>query len=189
MKKSIDSQTGIGRSGVVLLVILVVAVLAFLLKVSSTAAPTIQLRSQIKGIGRSTVIKLDVMDARHTIRSVEVAVLQNGRAFPVTVSGVGTVLQSPWWKFWSPRSESRWTVTTEVGRKEIAELLAQRWNRSNAAGGPTTNKVYAYAMVNAIIGVLQVAALENSPILREPDLEEALWQIAAALGPRTRKPR
>ena len=74
-------------------------------------------------------------------------------------------------------------------RKEIAELLAETWNRSNAAGGPTINKVYAYAMVNAIIGVLQTAALENSPILKEPDLEEALWQIAAALGLRTRKAR
>jgi AcrR family transcriptional regulator len=74
-------------------------------------------------------------------------------------------------------------------REEIAELLAQAWNQSNAASAPTTNKVYAYTMVNAIVGVLQAAALENSPILKEPDLEEALWQIAAALRPAGRKLR
>jgi hypothetical protein len=44
-------------------------------------------------------------------------------------------------------------------------------------------------MVNAIIGVLQAAALENSPVLNEPDLEEALCQIMAALHPRGRKQR
>jgi AcrR family transcriptional regulator len=85
------------------------------------------------------------------------------------------------------------TMTGKSGgsllRKEIAELLAQAWNRSNAAGGTTINKVYAYTMINAIIGVLQVAALENSPILKKPDLEEALWLIAVALGPKARKLR
>ena len=68
-------------------------------------------------------------------------------------------------------------------------LLARTWSRSDATGGPTTNKVYAYAMVNAIIGVLQAAALENSPVLKEPDLEEALCQIIAALHPTGRKLR
>lgn len=74
-------------------------------------------------------------------------------------------------------------------RNEIAEFLERTWSRSDAASGPTTNKVYAYAMVNAIIGVLQAAALENSPVLKEPDLEEALCQIIAALHPTGRKPR
>ena len=83
------------------------------------------------------------------------------------------------------------TMTGKSGgsllRQEIAELLAHTWNRSDAAGGPTINKIYAYTMVTAIVGVLQAAALEDSPILKEPDLEEALWQIAVALGPKARK--
>jgi AcrR family transcriptional regulator len=74
-------------------------------------------------------------------------------------------------------------------RNEIAEFLGRTWSRSDATGGPTINKVYAYAMVNAIIGVLQTAALENSPVLKEPDLEEALCQIVAALHPTGRKLR
>ena len=85
------------------------------------------------------------------------------------------------------------TMTGKTGgsslRKEIVEFLGQAWSRSDAAGGPTMNKVYAYAMVNAVIGVLQAAALENSPVLKEPDLEEALCQIIAALNPRGRKRR
>jgi len=72
-------------------------------------------------------------------------------------------------------------------RKEIAEFLGQTWDRSHAAGGPTINKVYAYATVNAIVGVLQAAALDNSPILKEPDLEEALCQVIAALHPAGRR--
>jgi len=85
------------------------------------------------------------------------------------------------------------TMTGKTGgsllRKEIAEFLAQTWSRSDAIGGPTMNKVYAYALVNAIVGVLQAAALENSPVLKEPDLEEALCQIIAALRPTGRKLR
>ena len=74
-------------------------------------------------------------------------------------------------------------------RKEIAEILGQTWDRYHTAGGPTINKVYAYAMVNAIVGVLQAAALENSPILKEPDLEEVLCQVIAALHPAGRRLR
>jgi AcrR family transcriptional regulator len=85
------------------------------------------------------------------------------------------------------------TMTGKTGgsllRNEIAEFLGRTWSRSDATGGPTTNKVYAYAMVNAIIGVLQAAALENSTILKEPDLEEALCQIIGALHPTGRKLR
>jgi AcrR family transcriptional regulator len=85
------------------------------------------------------------------------------------------------------------TMTGRTGgsllRNEIAEFLGRTWSRSNATGGPTINKVYAYAMVNAILGVLQAAALENSPVLKEPDLEEALCQIIAALHPTGRKRR
>jgi len=74
-------------------------------------------------------------------------------------------------------------------RNEIAEVLGRTWSRSDATGGPAINRVYAYAMVNAIIGVLQSAALDNSSVLKEPDLEEALCQIIAALRPTGRKRR
>ena len=74
-------------------------------------------------------------------------------------------------------------------RNEIAEFLGQTWGRSDVTGGSTTNRVYAYAMVNAIVGVLQAAALDNSPVLKEPALEEALYRIIATLHPSGRQPR
>jgi len=42
-------------------------------------------------------------------------------------------------------------------------------------------------MVNALVGVVEAAALENSPLLKEPDLEDALCRIIAALHPTSRK--
>jgi hypothetical protein len=74
-------------------------------------------------------------------------------------------------------------------RNEIAEFLGRTWSRSDATDRPNINKVHAYAMVKAIIGVLQTAAPENSPVLKEPDLEEALCRIIAALHPTGRKLR
>jgi len=74
-------------------------------------------------------------------------------------------------------------------RNEIADFLGKTWSGSDVTDGRTLNNVYAYAMVNAIVGVLQTAALENSPVLKEPDLEEALCRIIAALHPTGRKMR
>jgi len=68
-------------------------------------------------------------------------------------------------------------------RSKITEHMAQAWNQSNPTDGPAVNNVYAYAMINAIIGVLQTAALENSPVLKEPALEDALMKIVVALAP------
>ena len=122
MKERFPGQAGIGRLAVFGLVVLFLLVLLVAFKVLSTAAPEIHLRRQVKGIGQSTPIKLDVMDARHTIKRVDVAIRQNGRTFNVELNGVATVLKAPWWKLWSPRSESRWVVSAEVGRKGIPAL-------------------------------------------------------------------
>ena len=72
-------------------------------------------------------------------------------------------------------------------RKEIAKFLGKTWAHSDVGGGPTLNNVYAYAMVNALVGVVQAAVLENSRVLKEPDLEDALCRIIAALHPTSRK--
>jgi len=74
-------------------------------------------------------------------------------------------------------------------RDEIAEFLGKTWSGSDVTDGRPLNNGYAYAMVNALIGVLQTAALENSPVLKEPDLEEALCWIIAALHPAGRRLR
>jgi hypothetical protein len=46
-------------------------------------------------------------------------------------------------------------------RNEIAEFLGKTWSGSDVTAGRALNNVYAYAMVDALVGVLQTAALEN----------------------------
>ena len=121
-------DAGIGRLAIFALAVLVLIVLTLVVKLASTAAPTIAIEGQqLKGIGQSTLVKLDVSDTQHTIRAVEVRVIQNGRAFSVPVSGFAVVPRGEaWWKFWVGRPPSIWTVTTHVGRKEIPDLQEGR---------------------------------------------------------------
>ena len=127
LKHVAQSDGGIGRGAVFGLTVLFLIVLALVLKISSTAAPAIEIEGKVKGIGLNTPIKLQVRDARHDIKTVVVEVRQNGKAFEVPVAGIALMLpQAPWWRFWSGRPESRWTATAEVGRKTIPELQEGR---------------------------------------------------------------
>jgi murein DD-endopeptidase MepM/ murein hydrolase activator NlpD len=120
-------DAGVGRFGIFALVILVLVVLLLVVKLASTAAPAIGIVGQVKGIGQSTLVKLEVSDTQHSIRAVDVRVIQNGRAFSVPVSGFAAVPQrGAWWKIWVSRPPSAWTVTTHVGRKEIPDLQEGR---------------------------------------------------------------
>lgn len=125
MKKD---DAGIGRAAIFALAVLVLIVLVLVVKLASTAAPAIAIEGQqLKGIGQSTLVKLDVSDTQHTIRAVEVRVIQNGRAFSVPVSGFAVTPQpKAWWKLWVGKPPSLWTVTANVGRKEIPDLQEGR---------------------------------------------------------------
>ena len=120
-------DAGIGRFGVSLLVVLGVVLLVLVLKISSTAAPSLEIQGQVRGIGQSTLIKIAASDSRHNIKAVEVVVRQNGKSFSLPVSGVAeTPAKAPWWRFWSGHPPSLWMVTSRVGRKEIPELVEGR---------------------------------------------------------------
>jgi murein DD-endopeptidase MepM/ murein hydrolase activator NlpD len=120
-------NAGVGRFGIFALVVLILALLVLVLKLASTAAPSIRIEGQVKGIGQSTPVKFEVSDSRHDVKIVEVDVRQNGKAFSVVVAPTAASAPSPpWWKIWSPRPESRWVVTAQVGRKEIPELQEGR---------------------------------------------------------------
>ncbi|HEV2491531.1 MAG TPA: M23 family metallopeptidase [Terriglobia bacterium] len=124
MKKD---NAGIGRFAIFALAVLILIVLVLVVKLASTAAPAIRIEGQVKGIGQSTLVKLEVSDAKHNIRAVDVRVIQNGRAFSVPVSGFATVPQrGAWWKLWASRPPSVWTVTTHIGRKQIPDLAEGR---------------------------------------------------------------
>ena len=66
-------------------------------------------------------------------------------------------------------------------KARYADLHAKAWEGGNPSPDSTRSKVYAYAMTSAIIGVLQSAAWDDSPILKDPNLEEALFEIFLAL--------
>ena len=63
MKRASQSDAGIGRGAVFGLAVLFLIVLALVLKLSSNAAPAIEIQGKMKGIGLSTPIKLQVRDA------------------------------------------------------------------------------------------------------------------------------
>jgi len=126
--KRLSSEThlGMGKGVVFLLVILVVVLAVLGLKITSKAAPTIQIRGQLKGLGQSTSVEFEVRDTQHRIKSVQLEVRQGGRVFIVPVVGVTTESPASWWKFWARRPESKTAVQTRVGRKEIPDLQEGR---------------------------------------------------------------
>ena len=119
---SLRTDLGMGTGLVFLLVILVVVLAVLGLRVTSQAAPTIGVLAKLKGIGQSTPVEFEVRDTQHRVKSVQLEVRQGGRVFIVSVVGLTTEAPTSWWKFWANRPESKTTVQTRVGRKEIPDL-------------------------------------------------------------------
>jgi murein DD-endopeptidase MepM/ murein hydrolase activator NlpD len=109
-----------------LLVLFVLALVLLVAKVLDRSAPSIQLRGQVKGIGQSTPVEIEVRDAKHRIKAVGMELTQGGRTIALPLAGgpeAGREL--PGWKFWA-RSESRAAYTGRAGRKEIPDLQEGR---------------------------------------------------------------
>ena len=115
-----------GRGVTFLLVVLVVALGMMVWKVLDKSAPSIQLRTQLKGIGVSTPVGLEVLDAKHRIKSVVMELSQGGRTISLPLAG-GAVpaAETSWWKFWT-HPESKAAYRGLVGRKEIPDLQEGR---------------------------------------------------------------
>jgi hypothetical protein len=126
--KRLSSKTdlGMGKGAVFLLVILAVLLVVLGLKVTSKASPTIELHGQLKGVGQSTAVAFEVRDTQHRVKSIELQVRQGGRDFTVPVILGAVEVPTSWWKFWAKRPESKTTVQTRVGRKEIPDLQEGR---------------------------------------------------------------
>lgn len=121
---SAKTDLGMGTGVVVLLVIFVVLLAVLGMKVTSKASPTIELHGRLKGVGQSTPVEFEVRDTQHRVKSVQLEIRQGGRVFVVPVAGVTTEAPTRWWK--SQRPESKTTVQTRVGRKEIPDLQEGR---------------------------------------------------------------
>jgi murein DD-endopeptidase MepM/ murein hydrolase activator NlpD len=124
LRKSIRGfEHGIGNGTLFLFFVLFLIVLGVAWKVTDRAAPFIQLKERVKGIGQSTPIEIAVRDPQHRIKAVQVEVRQGERTFPVPLTGGELPAAKPsWWKFWSRRVESAAVFKGRVGRRETPEL-------------------------------------------------------------------
>ncbi len=120
-------DSGVGKFSVVAIFILLAILLVIGVKLASNPAPTVELQSDLKGIGMSTPLKFEVRDRKYAIKRVEVIVHEEGKSFnvPVIVMAVPPP-RHPWWKFWVPRPESRWSAAAQVGRRQIPDLKEGR---------------------------------------------------------------
>jgi len=115
-----------GKGGLFLLLILVVFLAVLGIRITSQAAPAIEVLTKLKGIGQSTPVEFEVRDAQHRVKSVQLEVRQGGRVFAVDIAGVAMEPPASWWKFWVKMLGSTTTVHTYVGRKEIPDLQEGR---------------------------------------------------------------
>jgi len=109
-----------------LLVLFVLALVLLAAKVLDRSAPSIQLRGQVKGIGQSTPVEIEVRDGKHQIKAVAMELTQGGRTFALPLAGgPESGRETPGWKFWA-RSESHAAYSGRAGRKEIPDLQEGR---------------------------------------------------------------
>lgn len=117
------AELGVGKGWVFVFVVFLLIVLGLGWKLLSRAAPTLQLKGQLKGIGQSTPVAFEVRAPGYRVKRVRVELRQGERAFPVMDSTLPT---PPWWNFWSRAGSSQAGFTTRVGRKEFPELQEGR---------------------------------------------------------------
>jgi murein DD-endopeptidase MepM/ murein hydrolase activator NlpD len=116
-----------GRAAIALFAILFCILLGLVLKLSSTAAPSIRFEAKPKGIGLNTPLKFEVRDRAHRVKAVQVEVLQNGKIYTVAPQATNlTASRGSWWKLWSKRPESHCSFTAQVGRKAVRDLQQGR---------------------------------------------------------------
>lgn len=121
------NSSGIGRLSLAGILILVLIGLGLGLKLTGNPAPTISLETDLKGIGVNTPVKFEVRDPKYGIKRVEVIVRQEGKLSSVPVMAMTVPPpRHPWWKFWAPRPETRWSVAAQVGRRQIPGLKEGR---------------------------------------------------------------
>ena len=100
--------------------VLLLALVLLSFRVVNTAAPTIALKGQVKGIGQSTPVAFEVRDPKYQLKSLEVEVRQGGQAFQVPYAGQVRTVGQPHW--WSPAPGFHADMTARVGRKQIPAL-------------------------------------------------------------------
>ena len=121
------SRPRLGTGGLGVVAILFCILLLLTLKVSSTAAPSIEFQAKPRGIGLSTNVKFEVLDSRHRVKAVRIELRQDGKTYSIPLQTTNlTPPKRSWWKLWSRGPANHWIVTSQVGRKAVHELHTGR---------------------------------------------------------------
>jgi len=122
-----NSEAGIGKGLVFVLLVLIVALGVVGWKAVSHEAPLIQIHGQLRGIGKSTAVEFTVRDQKFKLKSVRVELHQGDRTFTVPVSSeIHNVPSAPWWKFWGKPPASQGNFKARIGREAIPDLKEGR---------------------------------------------------------------
>jgi murein DD-endopeptidase MepM/ murein hydrolase activator NlpD len=114
---------GMGKGLLFIFFAFLVIFVVLVIKLASWAGPSIQLTTQIKGLGLSTPIEFVVQDSKHNLKRVRVEIEQNGETFTVMDSSLPT---PAWWKLWSRAGSRPATFSTRAGRREFPGLKEGR---------------------------------------------------------------
>ncbi len=114
------SAAGVGRLAVLVSLVFLLTLVILGFKVFSTAAPTIVLKGQLKGIGQNTPVDFEVRDPKYRLKNLQVEVRQAGKAFQVPFTAVIGSVTGP--HFWSRVPGVQADVHARVGRKQIPAL-------------------------------------------------------------------
>ena len=116
-------ENGIGAGWAIILVVLVGILGGLIWKVTRNLGPSIQLHSQLRGIGQNTPIAIVVQDERYRIKHVKVELRQGQRVFQILDSAPP---RSSWWRVWSRAGTHTANFDPRVGRKAFPELTEGR---------------------------------------------------------------
>ncbi len=115
-----------GRVGSVLLLLFLAAIAFLILRGVSGNPPEVRLSSELKGIGRSTLVSLTSTDGRG-LRSLEISLEQEGQVFPV----------------FSQSFDSRWHLWSSEPAEVTQELRMGTTHQAGLRDGRATLRVQA----------------------------------------------
>ena len=128
LKKSYrEPNPGLGKGWVLIILVFIVAVGIFGWKIFSSEAPVIKLSAPVRGIGAQTSIEFTVVDQKHSLKNVSIAVRQGNRTFSVPLATeIHKAPVPPWWKFWAKQPPHAGSFKARIGHQSIPDLQEGR---------------------------------------------------------------
>ena len=149
-----ESDAGVGKGLVFVLVVLIVGLAVVGWKAVSHEAPTIKINGQVRGIGKSTEVKFMVRDRAHQLKSVRVELRQGEQTFTVPLaSEIHNVPPARWWKFWAKPPASQGDFSARIGRDAIPDLKEGRASVEIVARSDSWGNLFRGGMSEVILNV------------------------------------